>query len=393
MSFVSDKVRDLPPYLFAEFQRRKRELQADGVDVIDLGIGAPDLPTPDFIIDRLVDESRLPANHCYSGYSGCAEFREAVADYYKRRYQVELDPESEILAVIGSKEGLANLMHATINPGDAVLVPDPGYPVYRTAVQLAGGECVSLPLDHQNGYVPLYEEFDQAAIDRAKLMLLNYPSNPTAATVNFNIFLEAITFACQNNLLLVHDAAYDMLTYNGYKAPSVMQAPNAKAHAVEFGSLSKSFNMAGWRIGYAVGNKEVIQALATFKSNIDTSQFLPIQKAAAAALTSDFKAAEANSYVYQKRMETLHRAFRKLGIQADKPNGTMFLWAKVPRGYSSMEFAEKMLLEAGVIATPGNAFGARGEGYFRVALTVSVERLDEVIRRMEKIDLKGAVTE
>ncbi|WP_100013171.1 aminotransferase class I/II-fold pyridoxal phosphate-dependent enzyme [Lentibacillus sediminis] len=393
MSFVSDKVRDLPPYLFAEFQRRKKELQADGVDVIDLGIGAPDLPTPEFIIDRLVAESRLPTNHRYSSYSGCAEFREAVADYYKRRYQVELDPESEILAVIGSKEGLANLMHATINPGDAVLVPDPGYPVYRTAVQLAGGESVSLRLDHQNGYVPLYEELDQAVIDRAKLMLLNYPSNPTAATVNFNTFLKAITFSEENRLLFVHDAAYDMITYNGYKAPSVMQVPNAKDHAVEFGSLSKSFNMAGWRIGYAVGNKEVIQALSTIKSNIDTSQFLPIQKAAAAALSSDFKAAEANSYVYQIRMEKLHRAFEKLGIQADKPNGTMFLWAKVPHGYSSMEFAEKMLLEAGVIVTPGNAFGAQGEGYFRVALTVPAERLDEVIHRMEQIDLKGVATE
>ncbi|MFD1360764.1 aminotransferase class I/II-fold pyridoxal phosphate-dependent enzyme [Lentibacillus salinarum] len=388
MSFISDSVTNLPPYLFSEFQQKKKTLQADDVDVIDLGIGAPDLPTPDFIIDRLHEESRDPANHRYSTYSGCQEFREAVAHFYQTQYDVELDPDSEILAVIGSKEGIANLMHATLNPGETVLIPDPGYPVYRTAVHLAGGRSASLPLDNMNGYVPLYDQVDHEAIEQAKLMLLNYPSNPTAASADYDTFLKAVAFSWENQLLLVHDAAYDLITFHDSKAPSVMQVPGAKEQAVEFGSLSKSFNMTGWRIGYAVGNKEVIQALATFKSNIDTSQFIPIQKAAATALTSDFSAVAAHNHVYQERMERLHEGLQKLGIKAAKPHGTIFLWAKVPDGFTSIAFADKLLQDAGVIVTPGNAFGQRGEGYFRVALTVSVERLDEAVSRMAQLDFK-----
>lgn len=391
MAFVSDKVENLPPYLFSELQRKKKELEADGVDVIDLGIGAPDLPTPAFVVDRLIEESRKPANHRYSTYNGCQEFREAVVDFYKRRYDVDLDPDSEVLAVIGSKEGIANVMHAVINPGDTVLVPNPGYPVYRKAVHLAGGEGVSLPLDSKNGYVPLFHQVDDKHVQQAKLMLLNYPGNPTAATADYNTFLQAVSFAEKNELLFVHDAAYDMVTYDGFKAPSAMQVPGAKEHAVEFGSLSKSFNMTGWRIGYVVGNKEVIQALSTFKSNIDTCQFLPIQKAAATALRSDFSAVEANNKVYQERMEKLHNALAQLGIDADKPNGTIFLWAKVPDGFDSTSFANKLLSEAGVIVTPGNAFGTRGEGYIRIALTVTTDRLDEVIRRIKKLNLNGVM--
>lgn len=388
MAFVSDKVKNLPPYLFSEFQRKKKELEANGVDVIDLGIGAPDLPTPEFVVGKLVEESRISANHGYSTYSGNLEFREAVADFYQRQYGVTLDANSEILTVIGSKEGIANLMHATINPGDAVLVPNPGYPVYRKAVHLAGGESIPLPLDAKNNYEPLYNQVEDAAVQRAKLMLLNYPSNPTAATVNFDTFLKAITFVADNNLLLVHDSAYDMVTFNEYKAPSAMQVTGAKEHAVEFGSLSKSFSMTGWRIGYVVGNKEVNKALATYKSNIDTSQFLPIQKAAAAALRSDFSAVAANNNIYRERMETLHEAFQELGIEAEKPHGTIFLWAKVPDGYTSMSFADKLLHDCGVIVTPGNAFGSRGEGYIRIALTVTTDRLNEVVRRMKKAGFK-----
>ncbi|WP_010529652.1 LL-diaminopimelate aminotransferase [Lentibacillus jeotgali] len=388
MSFVSDKVSNLPPYLFSEIQQMKKKLQEDGVDVIDLGIGAPDLPTPDFIVDKLAEESKIPANHRYSAYSGSKEFREAVAHFYKKQYDVDLDTETEVLAVIGSKEGIANLMHATINPGDMVLVPDPGYPVYETAVHLAGGKSAALPLDDTNGYAPLYDHVDQESINQAKLMLLNYPGNPTAATANYDTFLKAVALSRANQLLLVNDAAYDMITFKGYKAPSVLQVPDAKELAVEFGSLSKSFNMTGWRIGYVVGNREVISALATFKSNIDTSQFLPIQKAAAAALRSDFSAVKKHNTIYQQRMEKLYKAFKKLGIKADKPNGTIFLWAKVPDGFTSMSFANKLLHEGGVIVTPGNAFGSRGEGYFRVALTVTSERLDDVIVRMSQLNLK-----
>ncbi|MEC5424187.1 aminotransferase class I/II-fold pyridoxal phosphate-dependent enzyme [Virgibacillus sp. C22-A2] len=388
MSFVSDKVKNMPPYLFSEFQRKKKQLEAEGVDVIDLGIGAPDLPAPEFIYNKLVEEAKKPENHRYSTYSGCAEFKEAVSYFYKKHYEVDLDPDTEVLALIGSKEGIANLIQAVVNPGDTVLVPDPGYPVYRTAVHIAGGESVSLPLDRDNGFVPLYGKLSERDVQQAKLMFINYPSNPTAATVNLTAFLEAITFAKENNIMLANDAAYDLVTFDKYKAPSVLQAPNAKEYAVEFGSLSKSFNMTGWRMGYIVGNKEIIKALATLKSNIDTSQFLPIQKAAAAALRSDFSTVAANNAIYKERMEKMHGALKEIGIYAEKPKGTIFLWAKVPEGIRSAEFAALLLNDAGIIVTPGIAFGANGEGYIRISLSVTTERLDEVIHRLKKLNLK-----
>lgn len=388
MAFVSEKVKNLPPYLFSEFQRKKKKLEAEGMDVIDLGIGAPDLPAPQFVVDKLAEEAQKPENHRYSTYSGCQEFREAVAAFYKRQYNVNVNPDTEVLAVIGSKEGIANLMHAVIDPGDTVLVPDPGYPVYRTAVHLAGGKSAALPLDHKNGYVPLLDQVDEAAVQKAKAMFLNYPANPTAATVDLETLLKAVTFAKKNNMLLVHDAAYDMVTFNDYKSPSALQVPDAMETTVEFGSLSKSFSMTGWRIGYMVGNQEVVKALAALKSNIDTSQFLPVQKAAAAALNSDLSAPEANNQIYQERMEKLYDAMEEIGMQAERPNGTIFIWAKVPEGLTSMDFAEKLLNEAGVIVTPGNAFGSRGEGYVRISLSVSTDRLDEVIKRINGLNLK-----
>lgn len=389
MIAVSDRLKSLPPYVFSEFQYKKAELEQKGVDVIDLGIGAPDLSAPDFIYERLAVEAKKPANHRYSPYSGCAEFKEAVAEYYKKQYAVDLDPETEVLALIGSKEGIANLMQAFINPGDAVLVPDPGYPVYRKAVLLAGGESIVLPLDQEKGYVPQFGRISKKNRQRAKLMLLNYPSNPTGATVELSTFREAAAFSKNNNILLVNDAAYDLITFDEYKAPSVLQVPNAKDIAVEFGSLSKSFNMTGWRIGYIVGNKHVIKALATLKSNIDSSQFLPIQLAAASALRSDLAATRENSLIFKERMEMLCTALNEIGVSVQKTKGTIFLWAKVPTGFSSSSFATKLLEEAGVIVTPGTIFGLSGEGYIRIALTVSKERLDEVIHRLKKLHIKG----
>jgi LL-diaminopimelate aminotransferase len=385
LSFVSERVKSLPPYLFSEFQRKKKEMEANGVDVIDLGIGAPDLPAPEFVYEKLVEEAKSPLNHRYSIYSGMPSFREAVAAFYKKQYDVALDPETEVLALIGSKEGIANLVQAVTNPGDTVIIPDPGYPVYRTAVHLAGGVSVPVPLNVNNGYVPIYDSLSEEEVQQAKLMFLNYPSNPTAATVELETFTEAVSFAEKNNILLVNDAAYDLVTFDDYVSPSVLQAPNAKKHAVEFGSLSKSFNMTGWRIGFAVGNKEVIQALATLKSNIDTSQFIPVQKAAEAALRSDLSAVKENNRIYKRRMEKLHTALNEIGIKTEKPRGTIFVWAEVPDGYTSAGFADKILEEAGVIVTPGNAFGDNGEGFIRIALSVTEERLDEVIGRLKKL--------
>lgn len=387
--YVSDKVKDLPPYLFSRLNKRKEELQAKGMDVIDLGIGAPDLPTPKFIIDKLCEEVQLPKNHRYSSYDGCKDFREAVAYFYKHHYGVELDPNSEILTLIGSKEGIANLIQACINPGDTVLIPDPGYPVYQTATHLAGGHSVYFPLDADNGYVPLYNQIKEENKKAAKLLFLNYPGNPTAATVELNTFLETVTFAKENGIAVVHDAAYDLVTFDGYKSPSILQVPNAKEVAVEFGSLSKSFNMTGWRIGYVVGNKELIKALHTLKSNIDTSQFLPIQIAAAHALRSDLSDVKKHGEIFKERMERMYQGLIEAGLEVEKPRGSIFIWSKIPKGYTSAEFSERLLEDVGVIVTPGTAFGPSGEGYIRISLSVQLDRIDEVIRRIKEFTSKG----
>lgn len=389
MEYVSDTIRNLPPYLFSEIQRNKEKLEARGIDVIDLGIGAPDLPTPDFIVDRLTKEAQVPENHRYPIYSGISEFKEAVAHFYDKHYDVKLDPQTEVLALIGSKEGIAHLMQAVLNPNDTVLVPDPGYPVYATGVHLAGGRTVPLPLDPTNGFVPLYDTLSQADKEKARLMLLNYPGNPTAATVTLDTFQEAVAFAKEHRILLANDAAYDLITFSGYKAPSVLQVPGAKDYAVEFGSLSKSFSMTGWRIGYMVGNKTAVHALATLKSNLDSGQFIPIQKAGATALESDLDTTKEYSGIYEERMEALYKGLVDLGFEVEKPRGTIFVWAKVPEGHTSAAFANQLLDEAGVIVTPGNAFGTGGEGYFRIALSVSKERLEEVLERLGNIAWGG----
>jgi LL-diaminopimelate aminotransferase len=386
LTFASERVKSLPPYLFSVFNQKKKELEAQGVDVIDLGIGAPDLPTPAFIIEALKEEVIIPENHKYSSYTGCQEFREAVAHFYHKHYGVDLDPNTEVLTLIGSKEGIAHFIQAAINPGESVLIPDPGYPVYQSAVHLAGAKSIPLPLDPNKNYTPNYDAIPTSNLIQTKLMLLNYPSNPTGATVELDTFLKAVTFAEENNLAIAHDAAYDLVTFDGYKAPSILQIPGAKEVAVEFGSLSKSFNMTGWRIGYVVGNKDMIKALSIVKSNMDTCQFLPIQKAAAKALHSDLSTVKENNSVYQNRMIKMIEGLNEIGVQADKPRGTFFLWAKVPKPYTSQQFAEKLLMEAGIIVTPGIAFGENGEGYIRISLSVSSERLDEAVERMKRLN-------
>ncbi|MCP8617287.1 LL-diaminopimelate aminotransferase [Salirhabdus salicampi] len=384
MDYRSKRVTNLPPYLFSVFQKKKKQLEEQGVDVIDLGIGAPDLPTPPFIVQKLLDESVKPENHRYSNYAGSQEFREAVANFYRRKYGVELNPDEEVLTLVGSKEGIAHLISAVINAGDSVLIPDPGYPVYRSAVSLADGESIYFPLDHQNEYRPNFKSLSQTEIRKAKMIILNYPSNPTAATVNLATFQEAISFAKQHNLALVHDAAYGLVTFGEYEAPSILQVPEAKDIAVEFGSLSKSFNMTGWRIGYIVGSKHLIQSLSLMKSNIDTSQFLPIQKAAAVALQSDLQSVKHNNDIYNNRLSTMLNALKQIGIHVKRPKGTFFIWAPVPIGYTSNEFAEEMLKKAGVIITPGTAFGPSGEGYFRISLSVHTDRLEEAAKRIRQ---------
>ncbi|RJS60527.1 LL-diaminopimelate aminotransferase [Bacillus sp. PK3_68] len=385
MSFTSNKIQQLPPYFFSSIDKKKKELSDQGIDVIDLGIGAPDLPTPSFVIETLKEELSNPQNGKYSPYAGIPEYREAVAAFYSMTYGVSLDPDTEVLALIGSKEGIANIIPAVVNPGESVLVPDPGYPAYRTSAYLAGVHTINLPLERENQYAPDFTKLSQKDIEQSKLLFLNYPGNPTSATVDVSTFEHAVSFCRDNQIAVVHDSAYSLVTYGGYKAPSILEVSGAKDIAIEMGSLSKSYNMTGWRIGYAVGNKEMIKALANLKSNIDTSQFMAIQKAASSALTSDHASVRENNEIYYKRMKKMVDALRTIGIDVELPKGSFFIWAPVPDGYSSAAFAEKVLMETGVIITPGNLFGPSGEGFFRISMSVSNDRLDEAIKRIANL--------
>ncbi|KKB38257.1 LL-diaminopimelate aminotransferase [Bacillus thermotolerans] len=384
MRYRSQRIAQIPPYMFAEFKKKKEKMQQEGVDVIDLGIGDPDLPTPRHIVEKLIDEMAYPENFKYPSFNGCSEFRQAVADFYKRQFDVDLDPDTEVLMLIGSKEGLAHLVPTVIDPGEIVLAPDPGYPPYRMAISLAGGRLYKMPLLEENNFEPQLQEIPLGIASQAKLLLLNYPGNPTSATVEKAFFDEAVSFAKQHEIVIAHDAAYNMVTFGEYKAPSILQAEGAKEAAVEFGSLSKTYSMTGWRIGYAVGNKEVIKALSIYKSNTDTGQFTPIQKAAAYALTGNQDCVQASNAVYEERMQAMVAALRSIGIKAKAARGTFFVWASVPEGYTSAAFADSVLEKTGVIVTPGTAFGESGEGYFRISLSVPTDRLKEAIHRMKK---------
>ncbi len=373
----------IPPYMFAEFARKKAEMTKAGIDVIDLGIGDPDLPTPDHIVDKLVEEVRKPENSKYPSFVGHIEFRKAVANFYKRQFNVELDPETEVLALIGSKEGLAHIVPTLIDPGDTVLIPDPGYPPYRMATYLAEGTVYYMPLKEENHFKPVFADIPEEVLTASKLMFLNYPGNPTAATVDLTFFKEAVSFAKSHQIVIAHDSAYNMVTFQGYQAPSILQVEGAKEIAVEFGSLSKTYSMTGYRIGYAVGNKEVIQSLSVYKNNTDTGQFTPIQLAAAYALNGDQSCVQKHNDIYWERMKAMIDGLKAIGIFAEPPKGSFFIWAKTPKGYSSNEFAQKVLDQSGVIITPGNAFGPSGEGYFRISLSLPNERLYEAIERMK----------
>lgn len=384
MGFTSQKIKDIPPYIFSEINKKKAELKNKGVDVIDLGIGDPDLSTPQPIIDELIKEMGDQQNFKYSNYSGCIEFREAVASYYKKQYDVDLDPETEILTLIGSKEGIANLVPTVVNPGEYVLVPDPSYGVYRMAAHLADAQTYSMPITEENNFKPELEKLPDDIKKQASLMFLNYPSNPTAAMVDLDFFNKAVAFGKENSIPIAHDFAYNTVSFND-PAPSMMQAEGAKDIAVEFGSLSKSYNMTGWRIGYVVGNKEIIKGLSVIKSNTDTSQFLPVQKAAAFALNMDQSVVTENVEIYRERMNAFVEGLSKLGLDVTPPDGSFFVWFPVPKGYTSGTFASEVLEKCGVVVTPGSAFGTSGEGYARVSLTHSVERLQEVIDRLKKV--------
>lgn len=379
----SDRLKRLPPYLFKELDRQKEEVRKQGVDIIDLGVGDPDMPTPAHIIEALEKAARDPKNHQYPSYSGMADFNSAVARWYKNRFNVTLDPDQEVVTLIGSKEGIAHIPLAVINPGDMALATSPGYPVYEVSVQFAGGEVHLMDLLEENDFLPDFDIVPESVAKKAKLMFINYPNNPTAALADEAFFKKVIDFADAHDIVVCHDAAYTELAFDGTKPLSFMQVDGAREVGIEFHSLSKTYNMTGWRLGFAVGRADVIQALGQIKSNIDSGAFQAVQWAGIAALDGDQACVEANNREYQARRDALVKGLTRLGLKVFNPKATFYVWIRVPDGYSSAEFASHLLMKAGIVATPGNGFGPAGEGYVRMALTSNVDRINEVIQRIE----------
>jgi len=381
---AAKRIAEIPPYLFAGIERKIAAAKAAGADIISLGIGDPDLPTPAPIIEELVKTAQDPVNHQYPSSQGMLSFRQSVADYYAERYAVQdLDPKTEICTLIGSKEGIANINYCFVDPGDVSLIPDPGYPVYSTATRLAGGRCYYLPLLAEQGFLPDLDAVPAEVAAKARILWLNYPNNPTGAVTDLAFFEQAVAFARQYDLLICHDNSYAEVTYDGYRAPSLLQVPGAKEVAVEFGSCSKTFNMTGWRLGYVAGNAQAVTALATYKSNVDSGAFQAVQYAGSAGFRHLVAYAAANNAVYAARRDILVGGLNEMGWQLAMPKATFYLWVPVPKGYSSASFAEYLFERTQVVVTPGSGYGPQGEGWFRATLTVEESRMREAIARMK----------
>ena len=378
----ADRLTRIGAYLFADLDRKKEAMQAKGVDVISLSIGDPDLPTPEHIIEALVRAARDPRTHRYPPYEGTAGFREAVAEWYRRRFDVRLDPQTEVLALIGSKEGLAHLPWALLNPGEATLVPDPGYPVYRSATILAEGEPIAFPLDPGRRFVPDLAAIPEASARRARILFLNYPNNPTAGVTDLGFFEEAVAFARKHGLVVAHDNSYSQIGYDGYRPPSFLQADGAKEVGVEFHSLSKTFCMTGWRIGFVVGNAAVIKAVGTIKTNIDSGVFRAVQEAGIAGLLGPEGPLRERLEVYQRRRDRVSDGLAALGWAPPRPKATFYVWLAAPGGRSGADFAAEVLDRTGVLLTPGAGYGSQGHRYVRLSLTTPDARLDEALDRL-----------
>ena len=381
----ADRLAQLPPYLFKEIDRKKAEVRAKGVDIIDLGVGDPDLPTPEPVIRALKKAVDDPANHRYPSYSGLNTFKETVAEWYRDRFGVVLDASAEVVSLIGSKEGIAHFPLAFINPGDVALVPSPAYPVYNIATIFAGGESFFMPLLRENNFLPDLKSIPKEAAERAKIMFINYPNNPTSAVADLDFFRQVVSFAKEHDILVCHDAAYTEMAFDGYRPPSFLEVAGAKEVGIEFHSLSKTYNMTGWRIGFAVGNPIAVDGLGAIKSNIDSGVFQAIQMAGIAAIKGDQSSVEETNRIYKERRDLMVGGLRESGFEVETPKATFYLWIRVPQGYTSARLATRLLEEAGLVVTPGNGFGDPGEGYFRIALTQKKERLAEAIGRLKKI--------
>ena len=381
---IAQRIQTIPPYLFAEIDKKKEEAIKRGVDIINLGIGDPDQPTPNNIIEKLRESVKDPKTHDYPPYEGTAEFRQAVALWYKNRFGVDLDPDKEVMALIGSKEGIAHIFLAFIDPGDFSLIPDPGYPVYKTGTLFANGFPYVMPLLEENNFLPNLEEIDEEIAQRAKLMFINYPNNPTAAVANKDFFEKAVKFAKKYDILVCHDFAYSEMTYDNYKANSFLEVNGAKDVGIEFHSLSKIYNMTGWRLGFAVGNKEAISALSIIKTNIDSGAFKAIQQAGIEALSGSQDNIEKMNKIYTGRRNVVINGLNKLGWNLKPTKATFYIWIPTLNKMNSMEFSNLLLEKTGIIVTPGIGYGEYGEGYVRIALTVDEKRLEEAIERLKK---------
>jgi len=375
-------MQNLPPYLFARIEQKISEAKEQGIDIINLGIGDPDLPTPQHIIDRMAVSINDAANHQYPSSVGLLEFRQAVAEWYMRRFAVELNPKTEIVSLLGSKEGIAHISFAYLDKDDINLIPDPGYPVYNIGTLLAGGKSYFMPLKEENKYLPVLEDIPAEIARQTKLMFLNYPNNPIGVIADIPFYEKVVEFARNYDILVCHDAPYTEMAFDGLKPPSFLQARGSKDVGIEFHSLSKTYNMTGWRIGWAAGNSSAIEVLGRFKSNVDSGVFQAIQYAGITALRGPQDCIDESNQIYGERRSIALAGLEKMGWKVKPPQASFYFWAPVPKGYSSASFAEMVLEKTGVIITPGNGYGEYGEGYFRIALTVSKERMQEAFDRM-----------
>jgi len=382
---LASRVKGLPPYLFAAIDKMKQEAKAKGMDLIDCSIGDPDIPTPQNIVDAMKKAVENPEHHRYPSYEGMLSYRRAVAAWYKKRFNADLNPDTEVLSLIGSKEGIGHIPLAFVNPGDVVLVPSPGYPVYPVGTLFAGGESHIMPLLGKNGFLPDLKAIPEDVLRRAKLMFINYPNNPTAACAPVSFYEEVIELAAKYNFIVCHDAAYSEIYYDNEKPISFMEIDGAKEVGIEMHSLSKTYNMTGWRVGFAVGNRDVIAGLGKIKSNLDSGVFQAVQEASIAAFETDDAVLAGIRSTYQERRDVLFSGLKDLGLEVIKPKATFYLWTKVPSGHDSASFVAHLLNNAGVLGTPGNGFGAPGEGYIRFALTVPAERMKEAVKRIGQV--------
>ena len=381
MKFAS-RVEKIPPYLFVEISRKIAQKKAEGIEVISFGIGDPDLPTPDPVVDRLRQTAGDVPNHRYPETEGLPEFRSAVASWYNRRFGVSVDPGKEIISLIGAKEGIGHAAMCFIEPGDIALVPDPGYPVYSVGTWFAGGECHWMPLREENGWLPDLEAISDDVATRAKVMWLNYPNNPTGAVADIGYFEKVVEFARKHEIAVMHDACYTDVVFDGYSHPSFLETPGAMDVGVEFHSLSKSYNMTGWRVGMAVGNAEMINALLIIKSNLDSGVPQAIQEMGIEALETTDDWLDGRNAIYQNRRDKVLRALETIGLHVAPPKASLYVWARVPEGETSASFTEKILDECAIVVTPGSGYGQYGEGYIRLSLTIGDADLDRGLERL-----------